>query len=126
MAGRSFAVGDVHGDLAQLLRSMERPTDVHAGLPQRDGVFPHPRDVDPPTVLLWPRTERFSTDYRGKRAVVGHTMTGTLPQELSSHSPADPTDLWAVPAVAAIDTGCGKGGFLTALEPPALRVDQSR
>jgi serine/threonine protein phosphatase 1 len=28
--------------------------------------------------------------------------------------------------VTAIDTGCGSGGFLTALELPAMRVYESR
>ena len=99
---------------------------VHAGLPQLDGAFVHPRDVVKKEVLLWLRTESFFTDYRGKRVVVGHTTTDCLPQELSPYTPADPMDLWAGEAVTAIDTGCGKGGFLTALELPALRVYESR
>ncbi len=99
---------------------------VHAGLVERDGVWPHPRDVKPATGLLWTRTERFFREYRGKRVVVGHTATVLLPPELSSHTPEDPTDLWAGENVIAIDTACGKGGFLTAVELPALNIYESR
>ena len=99
---------------------------VHAGLPQQNGVFLHPRDVEKKEILLWLRTESFFTDYRGKRVVVGHTTTDCLPQDLSFFTPGDPGDLWAGEAVCALDTGCGKGGFLTALELPALRVYESR
>jgi len=99
---------------------------VHAGLVERDGVWPHPRDVVPPTGLMWTRTERFFRDYKGKRVVVGHTVTQLLPPELSSHTPEDPTDLWAGENVIAIDTGCGKGGFLTAVELPSLTIYETR
>lgn len=99
---------------------------VHAGLIDDDGVFAHPRDTEPQIALLWTRSESFFRDYRGKRVVVGHTATETLPVELSYHTPADPTDLWAGECVVAIDTGAGKGGFLTALELPALMVWESR
>ena len=99
---------------------------VHAGLDERKGVFLHPRDAEQPIAMLWTRSESFFRDYRGKRVVVGHTMTDTLPPELSSHTPADPSDLWAGECVVAIDTGAGKGGFLTAIELPALRIYESR
>ena len=99
---------------------------VHAGLVEEGDTFVHPRDADPAIAMLWTRSESFFRDYRGKRVIVGHTMTDTLPPELSSHTPADPNDLWAGPSVIAIDTGAGKGGFLTALELPALRVWESR
>jgi hypothetical protein len=75
--------------------------------------------------LLWTRTESFFRDYRGKRVVVGHTHTMELPAELSTYTVDDPTDVWAGPCVTAIDTGCGRDGFLTALELPVdegLRV----
>ena len=35
-------------------------------------------------------------------------------------------DLFAGEAVYGLDTGCGNGGFLSALELPALRVYESR
>lgn len=99
---------------------------VHAGLVEKDGAFPHPRDVEPRIALLWTRSASFFRSYRGKRVVVGHTVTETLPPELSSYTPSDPTDLWAGESVVAIDTGAGKGGFLTALELPGLVVWESR
>ncbi len=100
---------------------------VHAGLVEHDGVFLHPRDTDPKIALLWTRTERFFRDYRGKTVVIGHTVTELLPQELSTYTPSDPTDMWVGPAIIAIDTGAGKeGGFLTAVELPSRTVYESR
>jgi serine/threonine protein phosphatase 1 len=100
---------------------------VHAGIPPDDsGQFWHPSQVEPQTALLWVRTEAFFKEYRGKRIVIGHTTTDQLPQELSKYTPDDPTDLWAGESVIALDTGCGKGGFLSAIELPALRVYESR
>jgi len=99
---------------------------VHAGLPECPGGFLHPSQVPDPLVLLWLRTRSFFVDYRGKPVVVGHTVTEDLPQELSSHTPEDPSDLFAGEAVFGLDTGCGNGGFLSALELPARRVYESR
>jgi len=99
---------------------------VHAGLPPKDDGFLHPSEVDDPMVLLWIRTESFFRKYRGKLVVFGHTRTEFLPQELSGYTPEDPTDLWAGENVIGIDTGCGSGGFLTAVELPAMRVYESR
>jgi serine/threonine protein phosphatase 1 len=100
---------------------------VHAGLPkQPDGTFPHPSKVVPQIALLWCREEAFFRDYRGKLVVFGHTTTTCLPPELSTYTPDDPSDIWAGPCVVGLDTGAGKGGFLTALELPAMRVYESR
>ncbi len=99
---------------------------VHAGVPRRGDAFPHPRDVEPKAALLWLRDEDFFRNYRGKRIVVGHTVTSFLPPELSHYTPSDPDDLWAGERVTAIDTGCGKGGWLTAVELPSLAVYESR
>lgn len=99
---------------------------VHAGLIERNGEFAHPSATEPKAGLLWTRSEDFFRHYRGKRTVVGHTKTEFLPPELSSYTPADPTDLWAGPSVVAIDTGAGSGGFLTAVEFPSLYVYESR
>ncbi len=101
---------------------------VHAGLPpDGKGGFLHPRDAPEPKALLWTRSTDFFRNHRGKRVVVGHTATKELPPELSSYTVDDPTDLWAGPAVFAIDTGAGKrDGFLTALELPAAKVYESR
>jgi serine/threonine protein phosphatase 1 len=100
---------------------------VHAGLPQaEDGTFLHPSKVTNQRKLLWLRTLEFFRDYRGKRVVFGHTVTATLPEELSNYTPDDPTDLWAGECVIGIDTGAGKGGFLTAIEFPEGIVWESR
>lgn len=99
---------------------------VHAGLPLGEGGFLHPSRVSDPLVLLWVRTRGFFETYRGKPVVVGHTVTEDLPQELSSYTPDDPTDLFAGEAVFGLDTGCGSGGFLSALELPAQNVYESR
>ncbi|MCC6215811.1 MAG: serine/threonine protein phosphatase [Polyangiaceae bacterium] len=99
---------------------------VHAGLPRKEGVFLHPRDVSPPMPLLWCRDEHFFREYRGKLVVFGHTRTEYLPEELSGYTPDDPSDLWAYESVVGIDTGCGNDGFLTAIELPAMNVYESR
>ncbi len=99
---------------------------VHAGLIEKDGVWQHPSQVDDPRILLWIRTLRFFQSYDGKRVVCGHTTTDCLPPDLSSFTPDDPTDMWVGKNVMAIDTGCGKGGFLTILELPDVKVYESR
>ena len=86
----------------------------------------HPKDVKAPIALLWCRDEDFFRNYRGKLVVFGHTATQYLPVELSSYTPEDPTDIWAGPCVVGLDTGAGKGGFLTGFELPAMRVYESR
>lgn len=99
---------------------------VHAGLVKRDGKWLHPSETDNQTLLLWVRTMEFFKDYRGKRIVCGHTSTDNLPPELSSYTPEDPLDMWVGENVTVIDTGCGKGGFLTVLELPAVKTYESR
>lgn len=99
---------------------------VHAGLPMVDGAFLHPSKVQDPEPLLWSRSEKFFRDYHGKRVVCGHTPTDRLPVDLSTHTPDDPTDMWHRDPVVAIDTQCGRGGYLTAVELPSLHVFESR
>jgi serine/threonine protein phosphatase 1 len=99
---------------------------VHAGLPRGPNGFMHPSKVPAPIALLWLRDEDFFRNYRGKRVVFGHTRTEYLPPELSGYTPEDPSDLWAGDNVFGIDTGCGNGGFLTALELPGMNVYESR
>jgi serine/threonine protein phosphatase 1 len=99
---------------------------VHAGIKRTNGEFPHPSEVTPQRALLWLRDRDFFTNYRGKLVVFGHTTTRTLPNELSTHTPEDPADLWAGPSCIGLDTACGKGGFLTAFELPARVVYESR
>lgn len=99
---------------------------VHAGIKRVGDQFPHPSKVEPVRALLWLRDRDFFENYRGKLVLFGHTTTRTLPNELSTHTPDDPTDMWAGPACIGLDTACGKGGFLTALELPSRRVYESR
>jgi serine/threonine protein phosphatase 1 len=99
---------------------------VHAGLPHGDTGFLHPSQVKTLSALLWCRDDHFFRRYAGKLVVFGHTATELLPPELSSYTPEDPSDIWAGPCTIGLDTGCGKGGFLTALELPSLRVYESR
>ncbi len=101
---------------------------VHAGLPKApDGSFAHPSKLPhPPTAVLWLRDEDFFRNYRGKRIVFGHTRTEFLPEELSGYTPDDPKDLWSYENVLGIDTACGNGGFLTAVQLPELLVYESR
>lgn len=100
---------------------------VHAGLPMSaEGGFVHPSQVEQPLALLWCRDMDFFQRYRGKRVVFGHTRTEFLPPELDGYTPEDPNDIWAGDDVVGIDTGCGNGGFLTALELPNLNVYESR
>jgi serine/threonine protein phosphatase 1 len=99
---------------------------VHAGIKREGDGFPHPSEVEPKRALLWLRDRDFFEHYRGKLVVFGHTTTRTLPNELSTYTPDDPTDLWAGPACIGLDTACGKGGFLTAFELPSKRVYESR
>ena len=100
---------------------------VHAGIRRaRNKEFPHPSEVKPPRALLWLRDRDFFENYRGKLVVFGHTTTRTLPNELSTHTPDDPSDMWAGPACIGLDTACGKGGFLTAFELPSRTVYETR
>jgi serine/threonine protein phosphatase 1 len=99
---------------------------VHAGLIRKGDRFLHPSETKPESVLLWCRDREFFADYRGKLVVFGHTATDCLPQELSSYTPEDPTDFWAGPACVGLDTGAGRGGFLTAVELPERQVYESR
>jgi len=100
---------------------------LHGGLPvNASGGFSHPCEVEPQGTLSWCNEPRFFEEYNGKRVLVGHTRTQGLPQFLSEHTPDDPTDLYQRGSVFALDTGSGSGGFLTALELPAVRVHDSR
>ncbi len=75
---------------------------------------------------MWQRTPEFFRDYEGKRVVFGHTVTMALPQETSVYTPDDATDLFFRGSLVGIDTRCGHGGFLTAIELPGLVVYESR
>jgi hypothetical protein len=132
VSARTVAIGDIHGDLVHLLALWD-------ALPALDGddtlVFlgdyvdrgwAHPSVVEPQATLLWTRAKTFFQGYEGKQIVVGHTPTGLLPPELSEHTPGDTEDAWVRGQVFATDTGCGKGGFLTAVMFPGRVVYESR
>jgi serine/threonine protein phosphatase 1 len=100
---------------------------VHAGLPKTaDGGWAHPSALTDPHPLLWERTEEFFREYRGKRVVFGHTIVENLPQQLSLFTPEDCSDAYFKDDLIGIDTRCGHGGFLTAVELPSLLVYESR
>ena len=99
---------------------------VHAGLPCEGGRWLHPRDVADDHPLLWQRNEDFFRHYRGKRVVFGHTRGEGLPQELSLYTPDDAEDVFFTDNLIGVDTGCGHGGFLSAIELPGLGVYESR
>ena len=99
---------------------------VHAGLEGEGTVWKHPRDsaLKP---LLWMREPDFYSGYKGKKLVFGHTPTRELPLErLPPWTPEDENDVWMRDDLVAIDTGCGKGGFLSAVELPSMTVYESR
>ena len=99
---------------------------VHAGLPCSEGRWLHPSEVTDPRPLIWSRSREFFDAYHGKQVICGHTNTTLLPPDRSRYTPDDPRDLWARGDVIAVDTGCGKGGFLTALVLPQMLVYESR
>lgn len=99
---------------------------VHAGLPRAHSGFLHPSQCYPPAIVAWRRTEDFIRNYQGKRILFGHTNVTLLPPELSTYTPDDPADLWESEYALGLDTGCGMGGFLTAIELPGMRVFESR
>jgi serine/threonine protein phosphatase 1 len=100
---------------------------VHAGLVEGpNDTWLHPRDTPEPAHNLWLRSNKFFKTYRGKTVVIGHTSTDYLPPELSQFTPDDPLDMWVRDELIAIDTGCGKGGFLTCVELPSMKVYESR
>jgi serine/threonine protein phosphatase 1 len=124
----SFFPADVVSWMRQLPHwyEDEHAIYVHAGLPHGKKGFLHPSEVATPAALLWLRDEDFFRNYSGKLVVFGHTATALLPPELSTYTPEDPLDIWAGPCCVGLDTGAGKGGFLTGLELPAMRVYESR
>lgn len=99
---------------------------VHAGLPKVGQRWAHPSELTDPSPLLWQRSEEFYRSYRGKRVVFGHTIVESLPQELSTFTPDDPQDMYFNVDLVGVDTCCGHGGFLTAIELPGLIVYESR
>ena len=101
---------------------------VHAGLEGEGAVWLHP-SLGRERNLLWMREPDFWTGYRGKRLVFGHTVTRELPLDHLNWIKRlvdDPADVWFRADLIGIDTGCGKGGFLSAVELPSREVYESR
>lgn len=119
-------------DVVEWLQSLpvyyedEHAIYVHAGLPLHEGRWLHPSQLADPHDILWQRSEEFFRSYEGKRVVFGHTVVEELPQDLSIYTPGDATDLYFGKDVIGVDTRCGHGGFLTAIELPGLVVYESR
>jgi serine/threonine protein phosphatase 1 len=127
---RSWLPADVY----EWMRSLphwyedEHAIYVHAGLEGEGKIWFHPRDSKPKP-LLWMREPDFYVGYAGKRVVFGHTVTKELP--IDHLGPIkrlfdDPGDVWTRGDLVGIDTGCGKGGFLSAVELPRMKVYESR
>jgi serine/threonine protein phosphatase 1 len=101
---------------------------VHAGLEGEGKVWFHPEKSDEMS-LLWMREPDFWTGYTGKHIVFGHTVTSYLPCDHLNFMESlldDKYDVWFRNDLIGIDTGCGKGGFLSAVELPGLKVFESR
>lgn len=124
----SFFPPEIVGWMQQLLpfHEDEHAIYVHGGLPTTEGAWLHPSRYPDPARLVWCRDETFFSAYRGKRVVFGHTPASRLPQDLSSHTPKDAGDVFIAGDVIGIDTGCGREGFLSAIELPSLTVYESR
>jgi serine/threonine protein phosphatase 1 len=100
----------------------EHAVYVHAGLEGEGTDWKHPSQCSPKP-LLWMREAAFFKNYRGKRLCFGHTPVSELPVERAD---GDPNDVWIRGDLIGLDTGCGKGGFLSAIELPAQKVYESR
>jgi serine/threonine protein phosphatase 1 len=101
---------------------------VHAGLEGDGSKWLHPRDAAPGQLLRM-REPDFFTNYEGKRLIFGHTPTVALPVDHLGPIRRlfdDPTDVWRRGDLFGIDTGCGKGGFLSAVEFPRRKIYESR
>ena len=107
---------------------------VHAGLDGEGTEWKHPSEGREKQ-LLWMREPDFFANYHGKQLVFGHTVVTELPLDPVGHRGHlglfaklfdDPRDVWVRGDLLGIDTGCGKGGFLSAVELPGRRVYESR
>lgn len=97
---------------------------VHAGLEGEGTTWLHP-SLGRPHHLMWTREGDFWTGYHGKRLVFGHTVTTDLPRDARVASNAG-SAVWVRSDLIGIDTGSGKGGYLSAIELPSGRIYDSR
>jgi len=106
----------------------EHAVYVHAGLDGEGEVWHHPKDGRTRN-LLWCREPDFYRGYKGKRLCFGHTITRELPVDHLSWFAKildDPTDVWFRGDLIGLDTACGKGGYLSAVELPSCKIYTSR
>jgi serine/threonine protein phosphatase 1 len=94
---------------------------VHAGLDGKSGEWKHPSESSPKP-LLWMRDPAFFASYQGKRVVFGHTPVEELPIEGGA---PEKHCVWIKGDLVGVDTGCGRGGPLSAIELPSGRIIQS-
>jgi serine/threonine protein phosphatase 1 len=101
---------------------------VHAGLEGEGTTWLHP-SLGHSRNLMWCREPDFYRNYHGKRLIFGHTQTSELPTDHMSFFAKlfdDRSDVWMRGNLIGLDTGCGKNGFLSAIELPSLTVYESR
>lgn len=101
---------------------------VHAGLFGEGTEWQHP-STSRAASLLWMREPDFFQNYQGKRLIFGHTVVTELPlKHLNALQRLfdDPRDVWVRGDLIGIDTGSGKGGFLSAVELPRMKIYESR
>ena len=78
---------------------------------------------------MWTRRLDFYTGYRGKLLVFGHTAADELPcDHLGPYAGylGGSLEVWMRGDLIGLDTACGKGGFLSAIELPSRRSYHSR
>ncbi len=97
---------------------------VHAGLEGEEGAWKHPRDSQPKP-LMWMREPKFFKTNTVKRVVFGHTPVAELP--IADDRPPTERELpWVTRHLVGLDTGSGKGGYLSAIELPSGTLHDSR
>ncbi len=98
---------------------------VHAGLEEDAVGWKHPSQSSRED-LLWMRRRDFFLGYEGKRLVFGHTTVEDLPDEGIDFSADFEETVWRRGPLVGLDTACGKGGFLSAVELPSGKIVDSR
>ena len=101
---------------------------VHAGLEGEGTTWLHPK-LGHGRNLMWCREPDFWRNYTGKRVVFGHTNTDELPVDHLNFFQKvfdDKSDVWFRGDLIGLDTGCGKGGFLSAVELPSGKIYEGR
>jgi serine/threonine protein phosphatase 1 len=111
----------------QLWYEDEHAIYVHAGLDGEGDVWLHPSQGGTRN-LMWMREKDFFSRYRGKLVIFGHTPTSALIdlQDDVSRFLDGPGGVFRGGDLIGLDTGCGKGGFLSAIELPSGTVYDSR